>query len=204
MDDLIVKFCEDRRSWMFVIAGTLGMSLVFVMPCVDEYVAVCAEKTEIAEKLRLATEAAKLLAGFEQRRAEQLVVVQERLGKTLNDQNEAEYRNTIVKLVRDAGCQLRRLNIATPTSRVWGQADDPLEKSARKNLQPSGFQLERRQINLSLVGHSANVRQLLERLENEDKQVYVQAIDLKPGAGDGRRVELSMELWYFTLKRSAA
>lgn len=203
MDDLIVKFCEDRRSWLFVTAVTLGLCLVFVLPCVDEYVAVCSEKTEVADQLALAKESAELLPGLEKRRAEQIATVNMQLGKTLCEENEAEYRNSVVKMVRETGCQLRRLNIGSPTSRDWGLGDDPLEKITNKKLQPSGFQLERRQVSLSLVGPSAGVRRLIERLEEQDKQVYVQAIELKPGTGDGRRVELTMELWYFTLKSSS-
>lgn len=204
MDDLIVKFCEDRRSWLFVTAGTLGVCLLFVLPCVDDYVAVCREESDIAAELSTASQSAELLPGFEQRRAKQMAVVAERLNGTLHEENEADYRNAIVKMVRDARCQLRRLNIGAPASRDWGNEDNPLQKAAPKNLQPSGFQLERRQVNLLLVGSPANVRLLIERMEKEDKLVHVHAMDLKPGAGDGRRVELSMELWYFTLTRPTA
>lgn len=204
MDDLIVKFCEDRRSWLFVIAGTLGLCLVFALPCVDEYLAVCEDKTTVEEKLALAEESAQLLAGFEQRRSEQSTVIGEQRDKTLNEENEADYRNTVVKLVRDSGCQLRRLNIGTPNSREWLDGDDPLEKTPNKKLKPTGFQLERRQVSLSLVGTSASVRRLIDKFEQYDKQVHVEGIELKPLGTDGRSVELTMDLWYFTLARKSA
>lgn len=200
MDSLIVTFCEDRRSWLIVIAGTLGLCLVLVLPAVDEYLAVSVEKSDIADQLALAEESAQLLDGFEQRRAEQELVVADQLAKTLNEDNEAEYRDTIVKMVRETGCQLRRIQIAKPTFRDWGDGDTPLEGTLGKGIQPTGFKLERRQIMLSLAGPSASVRQLIESFEKQEMQVHVQAIDLRP-QGDGRRVELSMELWYFTLKR---
>lgn len=204
MDDAIVKFCEDRRSWLVVIAGTLAVVLVLVLPQVDEYVAVCREKTEIAKELTLAEEAARLLPGHEKRYAEQSEVLAEQLATTLTEENEADYRNGLVKLVRDSGCQLRRLNVGSATVRDWGQDDDPLEKSYNKKLKPTGYKLERRQVSLSLTGPTVSVRKLIERLEQQDKQVHLQTMDLKPDAGNGRRVELTMELWYFTLIRAAA
>lgn len=204
MDDLIVKFCEDRQSWLFVTVGTLGLSLLFVLPCVDEYLAVRAEKSDIAEQLASAEDSAKLLTDYEQRRVHQSELVAKRLDRTLNDQNEADYRKAIVKMVRDTGCQLRRLSIGAPHSRDWRRGDHPLEKNALKTLKPTGFELERRQVSLALVGSATNIQRLIERLERQDKQVHVQGMNLKPGGGDKRRVELSLELWYFTLRRAAA
>lgn len=204
MDDLIVKFCEDRRSWLVVIAGTLILLLVFLLPEVDEYAAVCNEQTEVAEKLASAEHSAAMLETFEKRHAEQAGVVAQQVARTLTGANEADYRNDIVKLVRETGCQLRRLNISAPSAREWGQQDNPLEKTYNKQLKPTGFQLERRQVSLTLAGPSPSVRRLVERFEQQDKQVYVQGIELKPDAGDGRRVELNLELWYFTLTRPAA
>lgn len=204
MDDTIVKFCEDRRSWLVVIAGTLTLVLVFVLPQVDDYVAVCREKTEVARELTLAQEAARLLPGYEQRYTEQSELLAEQLAETLTEENEAEYRSSLVKLIRDSGCQLRRLNISPAVIRDWGRDDDPLEKTYNKKLKPTGYQLQRRQVSLTLSGPTASVRRLIERFEQHDKQVHLQTLDLKPSAGNGRRVELTMELWYFTLERTAA
>ncbi|WP_442481531.1 hypothetical protein [Aeoliella sp. SH292] len=204
MDDLIVKFCEDRRSWLFVIGGTLSLVLVFLMPEVDDYVAVCNEETEVAEKLASAEQAAAMLPAFETRHAKQAEVVAQSVARTLTADNEADYRNTIVTLVRETGCQLRRLNISAASVRDWGQQDNPLEKTYNKKLKPTGFLLERRQVSLSLAGPSASVRRLVEQFEQQDKEVYVEGLELKPDAGDGRRVELNMELWYYTLARPAA
>lgn len=204
MDDLIVKFCEDRRSWLVVIAGTLGLGLVLVLPQVDEYVAVCAEQSDVSEKLAAAQESAQQLPGFETRRAEQVEVIAERLGKTLTEQNEPDFRNNLVMTVREAGCQLRRLNVGAAVARPWGEGDHPLEKTYDKRRTATNFQLERRQVSLALVGPSSNVRRLIEQLERQDTQVHVQSLDLKPDRGDGRRAELTMELWYFTLARPSA
>lgn len=204
MDDIIVKFCEDRRSWLVVIAGTLTLGLVLVLPQVDEYVAVCVEQADLAEKLAAAKQSAEQLPGFEIRRAEQVEVIAERLRRTLNEQNEPDFRNDLVMMVRESGCQLRRLNVGTAVSRDWGEGDDPLETTFDKKLAATGFKLERRQVSLSLVGPSSNVRRLIEQLEQQDKQGHVQSLDLKPDRGDGRRAELSLELLYFTLARPSA
>ena len=201
MDDLIVKFCEDRRSWLVVIAGTLALGLVLVLPEVDDYGAVCAEQSDLAEKLTAAHESAQQLPGFETRRAEQMELISERLGKTLTADNEPEFRNNLVMMVREAGCQLRRLNVGNAVARPWGEGDDPLERTYDNKLRATSFQLERRQVSLALVGPTANVRRLIERMEEQDTQVHVQSLDLKPEGGDGRRAELTMELWYFTLAR---
>lgn len=204
MDDLIVKFCEDRRSWLFVVGGTLALALVLVLPQVDEYVAATGEKNALVEKLALAEESARLLPSYEQRADEQSQIVTERIDSTLNQQNEAEYRNSIVKLVRESGCQLRRLNVSVASSREWGQDDDPLEKIKNKKLPNTGFQLECRQVSLLLAGSSNSVRKLMQRFEEHNKVVHVESLHMKPASGNGRNVELSMELYYFTLNRPAA
>lgn len=204
MDDLIVKFCENRRSWLFVVGGTLVLALVLVLPQVDEYLAVADEKSAVLKKLELAEESARLLPGYEQRVIEQSEIVTERLGNTLNQQNEADYRNAIVKLVRESGCQLRRLNVGVANLREWGQGDDPLEKTKNKSLAKTGFQLERRQVSLLLAGPSKNVQKLLERFEGYEKLVHVESLNIRPTSEAGRSVELSMELYYYTLSRPAA
>ncbi|CAK9037525.1 Secretin OutD (General secretion pathway protein D) (Pectic enzymes secretion protein OutD) (Type II secretion system protein D) (T2SS protein D) [Durusdinium trenchii] len=139
--------------------------------------------------------AALLLPGFEKRYTERSEALAEQLAKTLTEENEAEYRNGLVKLVRDSGCQLRRLNVSPAIVREWGQDDNPLEKAYDKKLKPTGYQLERRQVSLTLSGPTDSVRRLIERFEKHDKQVHLQTLNLKPDGGNGRRVELTMEMW---------
>lgn len=204
MDDLIVTFCEDRRSWLVVIGGTLLLGLLLVLPGVDEYVAVCAEKEETADKLALAEQAAAQVDTYEARVAEKRQKLEQQLNKTLHDENQTEYRNGMVKLVRESGCQLRRLTIGEPVSRKWGKEDEPLQKTFNKKLKPTGYQLHRRNVTLALSGPATNIRRLLDRFEKHETQVHLQKVDLRPRAGDGARVELTMDLWYFTLKRGDA
>lgn len=204
MDDLIVKFCEDRRSWLVVIAGTLLLGLLLVLPGVDDYVAVCAEKDETANQLARSEDSAAQVDTYEARVEEKNQELKQQLDKTLHEENVTEYRNSMVKLVRDSGFQLRRLAVGGASSRAWGEQDQPLEKTYNKKLTPTGYQLEKRNVNLSLTGPASNLRRLLDRFEKHETQVHLQRVDLRPSGGDGSRVELSMELWYFTLRRGEA
>jgi len=204
MDDLIVKFCEDYRSWLFVIAGTLGLALVFVLPAVDDYAAVCEEKTDLTGQLAKAEKAAGQVRRYERKMEEKNAVVELARSKTVHQENRTEFRNAIVKMVRENGCQLRGWDIGNPVVRVWGEKDDPLARQPNKKTKSSGYQLEKRIAKLSLVGPSANVDRLLERFEQREEKVHVHGIELRPGRGNDRRVELSLELWYFTLARADA
>lgn len=202
MHNVVVTFCQDRRSWLFVVAGTLLLILLLLMPAVDDYGALCAEKSELADQLALAEKTVAQAPLYETRLAEKANQLAAARAKTLDESQLSDFRNALVKMVRDSGCQLVRLSIGNAQSQNWVEGDTPLVRNQAKKSRETGFQLEKRVVSLALAGTTTNIRRLMENMEKSGKLMHIEGVDLRPTGPEATRAELSLDLWYFALVRN--
>jgi hypothetical protein len=203
MNELIVTACADRRTWLFVAAGTLIAGLMFVMPGVDHYIALRGDRSDLIERKLAADRTVQQVKVYEAQLSGQQVELDKLKGKTLAEADVADFRNILVKLVRDSGCQLRRLNISSPQARDWRMGDSPFDPAANdKPLTP--FRLETRVVSLSLNGSLPRVRELLDKVQANELFAYAKTIDMRPESQNPRQVDLNIELWFFALQRRDA
>ena len=109
-------------------------------------------------------------------------------------------------MVRDAGCQIRQVEVAAPTTRPWKQGDDPLKESvdAAAKLGDTPFVLEKRAMTLTVDGPMAAIHDLLARLEKERTLCHPRRVQLQSASVGGETVTLELELWLFALSRGKA
>jgi recombinational DNA repair ATPase RecF len=203
MNELIVKACAERRVWLFVIAGTLLLGLLFIMPGVDQYNALSQQREDLVIRRVVAEQTAEQVKTYDQQLAQIAVELETLRGQTLREEATTEFRNQLVKLVRESGCQLRRLNVSPAQSRNWHTKDHPISKLADHG-QATPYALETRMVSLSLHGPLVRVRELLDKVQATGLFAFAKSIDVKPEPKNPQQVDLNIELWFFALQRRDA
>ncbi|MCH8841254.1 MAG: hypothetical protein IH831_11400 [Planctomycetes bacterium] len=144
----------------------------------------------------------KNLPAFEQRVAELEEKVSLLEGRTVSAESVSQYRTTLLEIIRKSGCQMRRLEVGTPTRRPWMRNDDPLQSTAALGVtDKTPFQLERRNINLSIDGDMTSIHNLLDQLEKDKTIAYPHRLQLHSTGGRSTSATLELELWLFALVR---
>jgi hypothetical protein len=205
-DSLTRKFCETRYRWPIVATATALLALAAVLPQVDDYCDKRNSRNELADNLVRARETANTLPLFEKRATEvggQLAALEVR---TIDELRLTQYRNRIVDMVRDAGCQIRQFDVAAPTTRTWKQGDDPLKESVDPTLKSADtpFTLERRTMTLMVDGPMPAIHELMTRLQQERTVCHPHRVQLQSATAGGETVTLELELWLFALSRGKA
>lgn len=202
-DSLIRKFCESRYRFPITLTATILLGLATLLPQVDDYIDKRSGRNTLSEELVQARQTAKTLPEFEQRVGK----VVERLSgfesRAIDEAGLASYRSRLVDMVRASGCQIRRIDVAAPSTRPWKVGDEPLAESSTATGAATPFVLERRSVSLAVDGSMGDVHNLLDRLEKERTLAHAHRVQLQPTVGAGSEVTLELELWLFALTRTA-
>lgn len=201
---LVEQFFTSPHRWLIVTAVTFGIALVSVLPLVDQLLAERSERHALQEQLVQARQTAEELPLYEQRVAEKLAELDELREYEVDDEHLTELRSWLVNAARQAGCRVRRIDLAQPNRRSWTNDDNPLELAAKaegKKQQKTPFDLQTRSVALSVTGSSAEVRSLLRTLDEDRRLKHAHAIGLKPESRNTNELQLDLTLWYFALVR---
>lgn len=202
LQDSLDRFCESPKRWLIVTAVTFVIGLVTVLPQVDLYYAERTEKEELSEELREAERTYAELPQLRQRVEAKRVEIEGIEDRGVDEQRLTPFRDSLVLLTREAGCQMRRINVGSPRKRDWRRNDQPLgETNTREPVTP--FVLETRPVTLSVTGPIEAVRKLLSLVEEDDRFLHSHSLALRP-LGRNADVQLDVEVWYFALTNRKA
>jgi hypothetical protein len=201
------SFCESRRRWLIVIAGTFVVGLVLLVPLADLYFAERGEKTGLLAELASAQEVVETIGKSEADLAAKTAELKTYEARSVDEQSLAALRTRLVELARDTGCSLRRLNVGAGSTRPWHGVN---ESTAINDVKPSkateaatGFNLEWRPVTVSVSGTNANLCSLLERMEADHMLMHTKTFEMRPDNEGHKNLNLDMELWYYNLARGA-
>ena len=203
-DSLIRTFCESRHRWPIVATATVLVALATLVPSVDDYFDKQSSRSGLSDKLAAARKTAEGLPKFETRVAAVSEEMKALDGRAIDDANLASYRSRLVDMVRESGCQIRRIEVSAPTTRDWKDRDRPLDEQPNQEAAKTPFALERRSVALAVDGTMPAINALLDRLEQERTISHPHRVQLQAVSGDGETVTLELELWLFALSRTAA
>jgi hypothetical protein len=203
-DSLIRKFCESRHRWPIVATATVLTALATVVPSVDDCCNKRSSRNDLVDKLVLARRNAQELPQTEAQAAQVAAELAALEARAVDEEDLARFRSRLVDVVRDSGCQIRRLDIATPLARVWKQGDKALEEQPAGDGADTPFSLERRSVVLAVDGGMAAVQDLMTRLEQEQTLSHPHRVQLQAAASGGETVTLELELWLFAFKRTSS
>jgi hypothetical protein len=114
-----------------------------------------------------------------------------------------------MELGRQTGCIVLGAQLTEPSSRVWNENDHPLSGTGLKNKgAETPFQLETRQLTLSISGPMSGLYAFLEGLHRVEKVIHAREMAIKGGnSKDGTDKDtgtLDMKLLLFDLTKRDA
>lgn len=200
---LIRKFCESGYRWPIVATATVLFALATVWPMADEYFDNRTSRNELTEELARARETADALPVYDKRSAAVRSALEALERRTVDEETLGAFRSRLVDVVRDSGCQIRQIEVGSPTQRAWNEGDDPLADGQQAlGKGGTGFSLERRSVTLAVDGAMPAIHELLSRLEEERTLAHPHRVQMQPASTGGEAVMLELELWLFALVRT--
>ncbi len=203
-DSVIRKFCEARHRWLIVTTATGLVALVALLPMVDEYFDKRTSRNDLSEELVAARQTAESLPVYEKQAEEVGKHLESLQRRTVDEAGVARFRSRLVDVVRESGCQIRRIEVGAPTRRPWKENDKPLsETSLPPGEGDTPFSLEQRVLVLAVDGSMSAIHDLIAQLEKDKTVSHLHHLHLH-ASGGGESVTLELELWLFALSRTAA
>ena len=199
------RMTDHKYRPAIVIIVSFGIGLVTLLPLADEYEDLKQRSSDAETALAEARFVAQDLESFQRRVQSQVAQLEKLEARAVSSQRVHEFRNRMVDMVRESGCQIRRIEVGTPTRRPWKENDAPLSEAIR----PPGegdtpFSLERRSVILAVDGSMSSIHDLLGQLEKEQTLAHPHRLQLQAVSTGGDSVTLELELWLFALSRTAA
>lgn len=197
----IERVCNSPHRWLIVTGVTFLIALLTILPQADVLLAARTERADLEEHKDNAAKTAGTLPQYESQVLEQEAKLATLTKQEVDEEHITEFRRWLVEAARQAGCQVRRVNLANPTRRRWATKDSPLAE-AKKRLpakDASPFDLETRSVSLSITGTTPEIQALLRTLDGDPRIKHTNGITLRPSGRNRKQLQLDLDLWYFAL-----
>ena len=206
IETAIRQLIDHPRGMLIVITLSFVLGLALVLPLADEYSALREEADNLHQSLSEAQLERQNLPLFEKRIENQESELAALEDKAISDDEASEFRHRMVALVRESGCQVRKVSLSDPKQRDWLQDDNPVRTIRRtgKKQKKTEYQLKSRVFALSVSGTAEDVRSLLAAIHREQPLAYTRSLSLRPADGQRTEVVLEIELWLFELEKNQA
>ncbi len=182
IDPLLRQFLAYKKRKEAVIIGTILAGLAVVWPATEDYIAARKETHDAELKLDEAEHTIAKLPQFmqmHQRKMQELDAVAKRM---VDDEAARDLQGDLMELGRATGCTVLRANLADPTVRKWSQNDHPVfGDNIRNKGVETPFELETRQLALSITGPMSNLYKFLEGINRIDRVMHAGAMSIKGG-----------------------
>ncbi|MCA9123229.1 MAG: hypothetical protein H6822_28200 [Planctomycetaceae bacterium] len=206
IEPLLRRFLVYEKRKQVVIIGTILTGLVVVWPATDEYIAARQQTQEsqlAVEEAEHAIAKRPQYAQLHQRKTQELDVLAQRL---VGDQAARKLQSDVTELGRKTGCTVLRAQLTDPATRTWNQNDHPVAGTSLKNTGgETPFQLETRQLSLSVTGPMSGLYAFLEGLHRVEKVIHPRAMSIKGGdsmsGNDQDTGTLDLQLLLFDLTK---
>lgn len=209
IEPLLRRLVAYEKRKQAVIIGTILVGLVMVWPATDEYIAARQRTHDVTLKRDEAELAIAKLPQFtrlHERKVNELKVLADQL---VGGEAARKLQSDLMELGRQTGCIVLGAQLTEPNSRVWNENDHPVAGTKLKNTgAETPFQLETRQLTLSITGPMSGLYTFLEGLNRVDKVIHARAMSINGGNSAGGNENetgtLDMNLLLFDLTKRAA
>jgi hypothetical protein len=168
----------------------------------------------IEEYLMLSRDAAEvdvMKAEFEEthRRRQRLLAVEAKLNQALSaarkrgivPQNMEQVRETLIKIVRDAGASLRRLEVGENEVRMWSmENDDPRNDTMPLYSQASPFRLHKHRVEIQADGTIGSVQEILKAINTCGWSMSTKNMLISPTGSAGSLTSIEFNLILYGLE----
>lgn len=195
------RVCNSPHRWLIVTGVTFLIALLTVLPQADVLLAARTERADLEKHREDALQTTGTLPQYESRVLEQEAQLATLTKQEVDEEHVTEFRRWLVEAARQAGCQVRRVNLANPIRRRWA-TNDSLLAEVKKKLpikDASPFDLETRSLSLSVTGTTPEIQALLRTLDTDTRIKQTNGITLRPSGRNRKQLQLDLDLWYFAL-----
>ncbi|MBX7168053.1 MAG: hypothetical protein K1X74_17085 [Pirellulales bacterium] len=207
LETLVKTIAEHPRRRTIVTLLTLVTLVMVMWPAADEYLALCDFRAHLMQSLdeaRAEAEALPQLEKLAQQRATELAAFEQR---TVDEGETFRFREELVELVRQSGCQMRRIDVDQPQRRRWQSGEDPLAAAApapnKQDPGPSPYELSTRRLTLAVSGPLSSVHALFDNLRALDKVLCLGNLHEQPEGPERKEIAVDIELIVLSLEKPA-
>ena len=200
IEPLLRRLIQHERRKSIVIIVTILTGLLVVLPAADEYNAargrVNAAKGQLLEIQSQANDLPHFQKLFQVKSSD----LQKLESKVVSESVAERLQNELVEMVRQSGCTMRLIRPGDPLRRDWTTKDHAVRGlNVTDRGESTPYQLETRQISLSVTGSMPNVLEFLARIHRLDRFIHSRQISLKRADVGGNTAILDMDLVLFNL-----
>ena len=205
-DPIVRRFCESPRRKPTVAIVTILLGVAIIIPLVDDYFDKKESRRTLAEELDRARQTAAQVPSLEKKVAEVVGQLTTLDARAVSDDTLSGYRSRLVDMIRESSCQIRRLDVASPTRRSWKEGDHPLaDGNTGSSLgKATPFFLEQRSIQLSVTGRTHDIYTLLEKLQTDTTLAHPERIELRSDGPNNETITMDLEMLLFALSRQSS
>ena len=160
IEQLLRRFLESPGRRGIVITLTFLIGLAVIWPAADEYRALQNQQVRLTATLTNTRATVERLPAFQQQVDQKIQLLTALESQELKEQDANQFRNWIVGLGRQTGCDMRRVHIGTATGQRWRENANPLETSTSACAE-TAYVLKSLPVSVVVSGSLGNVKQLL-------------------------------------------
>jgi hypothetical protein len=199
IEQFLRRFLESPGRRGIVITLTFLIGLAVIWPAVDEYKTLQNQQVRLTATLTNTRATVERLPDFQHQVDQKLQLLGALESQEVKEADANQFRNWVVGLARQTGCEMRRVHIGTATGQRWREGANPLEISPTDGPE-TPYVLTSLPVSIAVSGPLASVKQLLAQLHDTHKLMHTKRFVLKPEGQDPKDVTLELELLLFDLE----
>ena len=200
IEPILRRLIEHKRRKTIILVVAILTGLLVVLPAADEYNAARARLSAARLDVEEMQSAFDDLPRFEQLFKSKTQELQQLENRAVSEANAQGLRGNLVEMVRQTGCTMRQIRFGEPIRRDWTTADDPVRGgSAAERGEKTPYQLEARQISLSVTGSMANLHEFMAQIHRLDQFIHTKSVALKRAEDGGNAAIMDMDVLLFDL-----
>ena len=189
---------------MIGIIVTFVVALVTLIPAADEYSVLQERSGEVVRKLESGTSDRDGLTLVRAKHAEIQEALKTHQERTIDEDTSHVIRSSLVQFARGSNCHLRRVDLGPARIRQWHEKDHPVQTVATtKRGKKTDFQLEVRELRLTLTGEIDEIESFLEKFESLEAHLNIQDMKLRSLDAGGEQIQLELALQLFGIRRAS-
>ncbi len=200
----MIRLLWHPAASMVGIIVTFLVALVTLIPAAEEYSVLRERSEDVALSMEQGGRDQKWFPELQAKYSEIQKELELHQRRAIDEEAAHALRESIVQLARDAHCHLRRVDLGDVRVRHWHEFDDPITTvSASQRGTKTDYELEVRELRLTLSGSLNEIQQFMDKFETLDVQMNIQQLNVRAINARGDQLQLELALQLFGIRRAS-